>query len=125
MREVFRIGGHQAQIVDDGGWCVDTSEPTFRLLVESLPRIWAGAAEFVSAVYGDLPPVLDGITREALITDAAARVSTPFRRRVLRQLGPFPLWRVPLPVSEALEEEYIGASVRALERIEAGANLSP
>jgi hypothetical protein len=105
------------QIVDDGGWGVDTSEPTFRLLVESLPRIWAGAAEFVSAVYGDLPPVLDGITREALITDAAARVSTPFRRRVLRQLGPFAL--LPDENLDAVTNDQVAALLSQTGRLNA------
>jgi hypothetical protein len=75
----------------DGAWGVDTTEPAFAVLMEWLPRIWAGAAEFGGAVYGDLPPAIDEITREALITDAASRMSAPFRRRVLRQLGPFAL----------------------------------
>ncbi|NTU63553.1 MAG: hypothetical protein HGB05_09140 [Chloroflexi bacterium] len=68
---------------------MDTTEPAFRLLVECLPRIWQGAAGFVGAVFDELPPVMDGVTREGLLTDAASRLSGPFRRRVLRELGPF------------------------------------
>ncbi len=72
-------------IVDDGGWGVDTTEPLFHLLVECLPRIWQGAAQFTGAVFDQLPSVIDTVTREALLTDAAARVSGPFRRRVLER----------------------------------------
>jgi hypothetical protein len=79
------------RIVDDGGWGVDTTDPVIRLLLESLPRIWQGAADFGGAVFDDLPPVIDEVTREALLTDAASRLSRPIRRRVLRELGPFAL----------------------------------
>ena len=79
------------RIVDDGGWGADPTEPLFALFVECLPRIWQGAAGFADAVYRDLPTVMDDVTREALITDAATRVSRPFRRRVLRDFGPFAL----------------------------------
>jgi len=70
-------------------------------------------AAFWEGIHSALPPIFGPLRRPS--------VNAP----ILRQLGPFPLWRVAIPVSEALEEEYAGASVRALERIEAGANLSP
>jgi len=104
------------KIVDDGGWGVDTTEPTFGLLVECLPRIWAGAAAFTSAVYGDIPPVLDEITREALITDAASRVSNPFRRRVLRQLGPFAL--LPDENLDAVTDQQVAALLAQVGRLD-------
>ena len=105
-------------IVDDGGWGVDTTEPTFQLLLDILPRIWGAAAEFGSAVYGDLPPVLDEITREGLITDAAARVSGPFRRRVLRQLGPFAL--LPDENLDAVTDAEIAALLSHVGRLNTG-----
>ncbi|HEY9463910.1 MAG TPA: DUF6603 domain-containing protein [Vicinamibacterales bacterium] len=79
------------KIVADGGWGVDTTEPVIKLLLNGLPRIWQGAADFGGAVFDDIPAVVDAVTREALITDAADRVSAPFRRRVLRKLGPYAL----------------------------------
>lgn len=79
---------NRPKIVDDGAWGVDTTEPVVNLLLESLPRIWQGAADFGGAVFDQLPAVVDEVTREALLTDAASRVSRPFRRRVLRELGP-------------------------------------
>ncbi|HEU4694465.1 MAG TPA: DUF6603 domain-containing protein [Vicinamibacterales bacterium] len=77
------------KIVDDGGWGVDTTDPSLPLLFKALPLIWKGAAEFAGGLFDALPPVMDDVTREALLADAASRVSTPFRRRVLRELGPF------------------------------------
>jgi hypothetical protein len=79
------------RIVDDGGWGVDTTDPAIKLLLESFPRIWQGAADFGGAVFDDLPPVVDDVTREALLSDAASRLSRPLRRRVLRELGPYAL----------------------------------
>ena len=105
------------KIVDDGGWDVDTSEPTFHLLVDCLPRIWAGAAAFSSAVYTDLPPVIDEVTREALITDAATRVSAPFRRRVLRELGPFSL--LPDANLDAVTNDQVAALFPHVGRLNA------
>src|SRR5215204_2706647 len=77
------------KITDDGGWGVDATEPVVKLLLEFVPPIWQFAADFGGAVFNDIPAVLDDVTREALVIDAASRVSTPFRRRILKKLGPY------------------------------------
>lgn len=79
------------KIVDDGGWGVDKDDPLVKLILDAFPPIWQGAADFGGAVFADIPPVMDDVSREALLTDAATRVSRSFRRRVLRELGPHAL----------------------------------
>ena len=63
-------------------------DPTLTLLFNALPLIWKGAAEFAGGLFDALPPVIDDVTREGLLADAASRVSTPFRRRVLARAWP-------------------------------------
>ena len=104
------------RIVDDGGWGVDTSEPLVKLVLESLPRIWQGAADFGGVLFDELPGGIDEITREALITDAAARVGRPFRRRVLRELGPYAL--LPDSSLDALTDESVAAHFPQIGRLE-------
>lgn len=101
------------KIVDDGGWGVDTTEPVFELLVKCLPRIWQGAADFAGALWNELPTVVDDVLREALLTDVASRVSRPFRRRVLRELGPYAL--LPDSSLDALTSETIAALRAAMD----------
>lgn len=84
------------KIVADGGWGVDTTDPVVGLLMGALPRIWQGAAEFTGAVFNDIPPVVDDVTREALLTDAATRLSGPFRRRVREISVRLPCCLIPL-----------------------------
>jgi hypothetical protein len=77
------------RVRDDGGWGVDPTEPALQLLLHWLPLIWRGAAKHVDPFWPDLPANLDEPARDALITSAADRISGTFRRRVLRELGPF------------------------------------
>ncbi len=77
------------RITGNGGWGVDKTDPALMSVLKVLPQLWSAAAGFTGAVWNDVPPVLDGIAREALLADAADRVSGTFRRRVLRDLGPF------------------------------------
>jgi hypothetical protein len=79
------------KVTADGGWGVDRTDPALLALLEVLPQWWSAAAGFAGAVWNDVPPVLDGIAREAFLSDAADRVSGSMRRRVLRDLGPFAL----------------------------------
>ena len=106
------------KITDDGGWGVDTTEPVVKLLLESVPPIWQFAADFGGAVFNDIPAVLDDVTREALVTDAASRVSTPFRRRILRKLGPYAL--LPDSALDALTDADILARFPQIGRWDAG-----
>ena len=77
------------RIVADGGWGADETDPALKPVLHLLPAIWRAAAGFTSAVWDDLPPIVDDVTREALLADAADRIGTRFRRDILRQLGPF------------------------------------
>jgi hypothetical protein len=79
------------RLVADGGWGADETDPALKPLLSFLPTVWRVAAGFTSAVWDDIPAQVDDITREALLTDAADRVAKPFRRDVLRRLGPFAL----------------------------------
>jgi len=106
------------KIVADGGWGIDTTDPVVDLLGRALPRIWQGAAEFTGAVFHDIPPVVDDVTREALLTDAATRLSGPFRRRVLRELGPFAL--LTDSALDAVTDADIAARFAQLGRLKVG-----
>ena len=106
------------KITDDGGWGVDTTEPVVKLLLEFVPPIWQFAADFGGAVFNDIPAVLDDVTREALVTDAASRVSTPFRRRILRKLGPYAL--LPDSALDALTDAEILERFPQIGRWDAG-----
>src|SRR4029079_19410646 len=79
------------RIVADGGWGGDDSDPAFQLLLHGLPGLWQRGAGFIGAegLFDGSPPVVDDITREAVLNDAADRIGTIFRRQVLRELGPF------------------------------------
>jgi Family of unknown function (DUF6603) len=106
------------KITDDGGWGVDTTEPVVKLLLEIVPPIWQFAADFGGAVFNDIPAVLDDVAREALVTDAASRVSTPFRRRILRKLGPYAL--LPDSALDALTDAEILERFPQIGRWDAG-----
>ena len=106
------------KITDDGGWGVDTTEPVVKLLLDSCRRFWQFAADFGGAVFNDIPAVLDDVTREALVTDAASRVSTPFRRRILRKLGPYAL--LPDSALDALTDAEILERFPQIGRWDAG-----
>ena len=80
---------NRPRVRDDGGWGVDATEPALQLLLHWLPLIWRVAAKHVDPFWPDLPANLDEPARDALITKAADKIAGTFRRRVLRELGPF------------------------------------
>ena len=104
------------KLADDGGWGADATEPVLSLFVDLLPRVWGAAAGFTGAVWEGVPPVLDGVTREALITDAAERAKAPFRRRVVGELGPFAT--LPDEDLDAVTSEAIAALLPAVGRLD-------
>lgn len=74
----------------NGGWGADATEPALQLLLHWLPLAWREAAEHADPLWVDLPLNMDAAARDALITKAADRLAgTTFRRRVLRELGPW------------------------------------
>jgi len=77
------------RILDDGGWGVDETEPALQLLLHWLPLIWRVTAKHIDPLWPDLPLNLDEAARDGLITAAADRLAGTFRRRVLKELGPF------------------------------------
>ena len=79
------------RLVADGGWGTDETDPALKPLLSFLPTVWRVAAGYTSAVWDHIPPQVDDITREGLLTEAADRVAGPFRRDVLRSFGPLAL----------------------------------
>lgn len=100
------------KITADGGWGVDRTDPALLPLVKFLPQVWSAATGFPGAVWADVPPVLDSVAREALLTDAASRAGGTFRRRVLRELGPFSI--LPDAQLDALDATDIAALTPAV-----------
>jgi hypothetical protein len=74
---------------DDGGWGADATEPALEFLLHWLPLIWRKAAGHLDRLWPDLPLNLDEGARDALISRAADRLAGTFRRRVIKELGPY------------------------------------
>ena len=106
------------RIVGDGGWGGDDSDPAFQLLLHALPRLWERAAGFIGAdgIFAGSPVVVDDIVREAVLTDAADRIGKTFRRKILRELGPFATSTDA--VLDAVPQADVDARIRELGKLD-------
>lgn len=106
------------RLVDDGGWGGDDSDPAFQLLLHALPRLWERAAGFIGAegIFAGSPVVVDDIVREAVLTDAADRIGPVFRRKVLRELGPYSTSSDA--VLDAVPQSEVDARIRELGKLD-------
>lgn len=106
------------KILGDGGWGFDKSDPALHFLLQWLPKYWRKVVQRVDPLWPDLPLDIDGATRDGLITQAANELAGPFRRRVLKELGPFAALKDTQ--LDAITEVQIAAWVNHIGKFDVG-----
>jgi hypothetical protein len=81
--------GARPRIGGTPGWEVDSTDPSVVALLQLFPKWWSWAVRELGGLVPTLPLGLTGAARDAALAEIADSVSVPFRRALVRDLGPF------------------------------------